>query len=47
DNQMGINNPSYVPGPYSPIQESGVLQFVDWYCETIADHLAPQTLAAE
>ncbi|TIL39703.1 MAG: Rieske (2Fe-2S) protein, partial [Mesorhizobium sp.] len=30
-NQQGIFSPAYVPGPYSPVQESGVTQFVDWY----------------
>ena len=47
DNQLGINSPAYVPGPYSPTQESGVKQFVDWYCDTLSDRLAPATLAAE
>lgn len=47
DNQSGINSPAYVPGPYSATQESGVLQFVDWYCGKISARLAPQTLAAE
>ncbi len=47
DNQMGINSPAYVPGPYSVIQESGVLQFTDWYCSALARHLAPDTMAAE
>ena len=42
-----IDSPAYVPGPYSKIQESGVLQFVDWYCDTLAERLAPETLAAE
>ncbi|OUD08163.1 Rieske (2Fe-2S) protein [Marivivens niveibacter] len=32
NNQAGINSPAFVPGPYSAIQESGVIQFVDWYC---------------
>ncbi len=47
DNQQGINSPAYVPGPYSPIQESGVLQFVDWYCATLSARLGPQSIAAE
>ncbi|WP_422050627.1 aromatic ring-hydroxylating oxygenase subunit alpha [Shimia sp.] len=47
DNQQGINSPAYVPGPYSPTQESGVLQFVEWYCAKLASHLTPNTLAAE
>ncbi|RYE63340.1 MAG: Rieske (2Fe-2S) protein, partial [Oxalobacteraceae bacterium] len=32
ENQFGINSPAYRPGPYSPVHEGGVLQFVDWYC---------------
>lgn len=47
DNQQGINSPAYVPGPYSPTQESGVLQFVDWYCNRLSARLAPDTMAAE
>ena len=47
DNQQGINSPAYTPGPYSTIQESGVIQFVDWYCATMADRLTPQRMAAE
>ncbi|MGR3621999.1 aromatic ring-hydroxylating oxygenase subunit alpha [Pseudophaeobacter sp.] len=47
DNQQGINSPAYGPGPYSALQESGVIQFSDWYCETLAARLAPQTQAAE
>ncbi|MEO1112883.1 MAG: aromatic ring-hydroxylating dioxygenase subunit alpha [Pseudomonadota bacterium] len=31
ENQIGICSPAYEPGPYSPVQESGVIQFVDWY----------------
>lgn len=47
DNQQGINTPAYVPGPYSPTQESGVLQFVDWYCNRLSARLALETMAAE
>jgi len=32
ENQIGIDSPAYEPGPYSPVQEDGVIQFVDWYC---------------
>ncbi|TMV15000.1 aromatic ring-hydroxylating oxygenase subunit alpha [Arenibacterium halophilum] len=47
-NQQGINSPAYVPGPYSPIMEDGVVQFVDWYIQTMQRGLAPRaTLAAE
>ncbi|MCG7575101.1 aromatic ring-hydroxylating dioxygenase subunit alpha [Phaeobacter sp. CNT1-3] len=47
DNQQGINSPSYTPGPYSPLQESGVLQFVEWYCAKLAERATPVKLAAE
>ena len=40
ENQRGINSPAFVPGPYSAIQEDGVLQFVDWYLATIEPRLA-------
>ena len=32
ENQVGVNSPAYVPGPYSPVHEAGVTQFVNWYC---------------
>ncbi len=35
ENQIGILSPAYEPGPYSPTQESGVIQFVDWYARTL------------
>ena len=35
ENQLGILSPAYEPGPYSPVHEGGVMQFVDWYCETL------------
>ncbi|QQA42363.1 aromatic ring-hydroxylating oxygenase subunit alpha [Pelagovum pacificum] len=49
DNQQGINSPAYTPGPYSSLQESGVIQFVDWYCNTMTERLGGNTasLAAE
>ena len=31
ENQIGVTSPAYEPGPYSQVQESGVMQFVDWY----------------
>ena len=39
ENQRGVNSPAFVPGPYSRIQEDGVIQFVDWYCRTLGDRL--------
>ncbi len=47
NNQKGINSPVYQPGPYSPIEETGVAQFVDWYAETLERSLTPTRLAAE
>ncbi len=29
--QRGVASPAYRPGPYAPVEEEGVLQFVDWY----------------
>ncbi len=31
ENQLGVNSPAYEPGPYSPLHEDGVIQFVEWY----------------
>ncbi|WP_146584397.1 aromatic ring-hydroxylating oxygenase subunit alpha [Puniceibacterium confluentis] len=39
ENQRGIRSPAYVPGPYSAHQESGVIQFVDWYARTLQRRL--------
>ena len=49
ENQIGISSPAYEPGPYSPKQESGVIQFVDWYvqCLTRAVQAGQTAMAAE
>ena len=48
ENQRGILSPAYEPGPYSMIQEEGVVQFIDWYCDTMAERLSPTpAMAAE
>jgi Rieske 2Fe-2S family protein len=48
ENQKGILSPAYEPGPYSVLQEEGVIQFIDWYCDLMADRLSPRpSLAAE
>lgn len=47
NNQKGINSPMYEPGPYSPREETGVAQFVDWYAGTLERSLKPTRLAAE
>ncbi len=44
-NQLGVNSAGYVPGPYSPALEAGVIKFVNWYCEQIERHLAGPRLA--
>ena len=46
-NQQGILSPGYIPGPYSPNQESGVIQFVDWYASWLERSLPPLRQAAE
>jgi Rieske 2Fe-2S family protein len=35
ENQRGIRSPAYEPGPYSIEQESGVIQFVEWYARVM------------
>ena len=48
ENQKGILSPAYEPGPYSTIQEEGVIQFIDWYCGVMTERMAPKpALAAE
>jgi Rieske 2Fe-2S family protein len=37
--QRGIASPAYRPGPYSPVEEAGVIQFVDWYAATMLARL--------
>ena len=39
ENARGIHSPAYEPGPYSPIAEGAVIQFVDWYVRTIEPRL--------
>jgi Rieske 2Fe-2S family protein len=45
-NQLGINSPAYEPGPYSVLQESGVIQFVDWYSQALQHRLLSGTMIA-
>ncbi len=40
ENAFGIQSPAYEPGPYSPVHEGGVIQFVDWYADFMAPRLA-------
>jgi glycine betaine catabolism A len=39
-NQIGIRSPAYQPGPYSEVQEDGVIQFIDWYAARMAQRLS-------
>lgn len=39
ENQQGINSPQYEPGPYSKLYESGVIQFINWYSDTLRERL--------
>ena len=48
ENQAGINSPAYEPGPYSHKQESGVIQFINWYLDCLRQRTAgPTRIAAE
>ena len=33
--QRGVHSPAYRPGPYSPVEEEGVVQFIDWYAASM------------
>lgn len=46
ENQRGINSPAYEPGPYSPVHEAGVIQFVDWYRSILEQRLREDVPAA-
>ncbi|MFC6669907.1 aromatic ring-hydroxylating oxygenase subunit alpha [Marinobacterium aestuariivivens] len=39
ENQRGINSLGYEPGPYSETFEFGVINFLDWYSETVQKNL--------
>ncbi len=39
ENAFGIRSPAYQPGPYSPVHEGAVMQFVDWYARFAQDRL--------
>lgn len=40
DNQIGVNSPAFVPGPYSPTHETSVDAFVNWYCNKLTKNIA-------
>jgi len=42
ENQIGMNAPTYEPGPFSETHEGGVRQFLDWYCGRLESRLAPE-----
>ncbi len=44
ENQLGVQSPAYVPGPYSSVYEAGVKQFMDWYCATLEGRLRADAL---
>ncbi len=39
ENQRGINSVGYEPGPYSETFEFGVVNFIDWYSNTVQTNL--------
>lgn len=39
ENQRGINSIGYEPGPYSKTYEFGVINFLDWYSDTVLKNL--------
>ncbi|GGO84715.1 (2Fe-2S)-binding protein [Marinobacterium nitratireducens] len=39
ENQRGINSLAYQPGPYSETYEFGVINFLDWYSDTVQKNL--------
>lgn len=46
-NQLGINSIGYEPGMYSPLVESGVMAFIDWYLDSIREGLAQTNLMSQ
>lgn len=43
ENAIGIRSPAYQPGPYSVEHEGGVMQFLEWYTNTITPRLRGDT----
>ena len=39
ENAIGIRSPAYQPGPYSVEHEGGVMQFLEWYTNTMTPRL--------
>jgi Rieske 2Fe-2S family protein len=44
ENQIGMNCPTYEPGPLSSASEDGVRQFIDWYCSRLEQRLPADAL---
>jgi len=40
--QEGVSSPAFVPGPYHPTHETGVMDFVHWYANHMKRGLASQ-----
>ena len=40
-NQLGINSIGYQPGPYSETYEFGVINFLNWYTDTVMANIQP------
>jgi stachydrine N-demethylase len=36
--QLGVMSPAYSPGPYAPVDELGVIQFIDWYADEMLNN---------
>lgn len=45
ENAVGIRSPAYQPGPYSVEHEGGVMQFLEWYTNTITPRLRGEAAA--
>lgn len=43
ENAVGIRSPAYQPGPYSVEHEGGVMQFIEWYTNTVTPRLKGET----
>ncbi len=43
ENAVGIRSPAYQPGPYSVEHEGGVMQFLEWYTNTMTPRLSVET----
>lgn len=43
ENQIGVDAPTYTPGPFCLPHESGVVQFIDWYTSLLRRRLEPVT----